>query len=208
MPRTTNRIVDDLKKLPQRAGEKPPYLLVGHSFGGFTIRVFAARHPADVAGLIFVDSSHPEQTRRMPDNVKRKQAAFNRVSQEIPWLSRIGVVRAAYVWMGSPGENTYLESQPKYTGAFISELNSLEESSAQTRAAASSFEDLPLTVLRAGTEGAGDPAMYALWRSQLQPELAHLSTCGQQVIVEGSTRIIPAQRRRAVVEAVRELLAT
>jgi pimeloyl-ACP methyl ester carboxylesterase len=207
MPRTTNAIVEDLEKLLSGAGEKAPYLLVGHSFGGFTIRVFTARHRGDVVGLIFVDSSHPEQTQRMPSNVKRKQAALNWVSQGIPWLSRIGVVRAAYVWTGTPGENTYLESQPKYTRAVISELTSLDESSTQTRAAGSSFGDLPLTVLTAGRDGTGDPAMYALWRNQLQPELAHLSARGRQLIVEDSTHMIPLQKPQAIVDAVREMLA-
>jgi pimeloyl-ACP methyl ester carboxylesterase len=37
------------------AGAKPPYILVGHSYGAFMIRHFAARHPEQVAGLVFVD---------------------------------------------------------------------------------------------------------------------------------------------------------
>ncbi|HEY3741892.1 MAG TPA: alpha/beta hydrolase [Bryobacteraceae bacterium] len=123
MPRTTDAIVGDLEKLLPAAGENGPYLLVGHSFGGFTIRVFTARHRSDVAGMIFVDSSHPEQAQRVPAAVRRKQIMLNWASQPIPWLCRIGVVRAAYAWIGSPAENTYLESQPKYTSAVISELN-------------------------------------------------------------------------------------
>lgn len=36
-------------------GLNPPYLLVGHSFGGAYIRSFASKHPEEIAGLIFVD---------------------------------------------------------------------------------------------------------------------------------------------------------
>lgn len=206
IPRTTDAIVRDLEKLLVAANEKGPYILVGHSFGGFTIRVFAARHRSDVVGLIFVDSSHPEQAQRMPAAVRRKQVMLNWASQAIPWLCRIGVVRAAYTWTGSPPENVYLESQPKYMSAVMSELNSFEVSSAQTRAAGGSFGDLPIIVLTAGKAGASDPALYALWRNQLQPELVHLSTKGKQAIVEGATHMIPAEKPQAVAAAVHEML--
>jgi pimeloyl-ACP methyl ester carboxylesterase len=60
MPRTAGRIVGELKQLLERAGEPPPYLLVGHSFGGFVMRIFAARYPAETAALLLVDPAHPE----------------------------------------------------------------------------------------------------------------------------------------------------
>jgi pimeloyl-ACP methyl ester carboxylesterase len=60
MPRTAGRIVGELHTLLMAAKIPPPYVLVGHSFGGLTIRVFAARHPELVAGLVFVDPAHPE----------------------------------------------------------------------------------------------------------------------------------------------------
>ena len=49
MPRTAGRIADELRVLLDRAGEPPPYLLVGHSFGGFVTRIFAAKYRADRA---------------------------------------------------------------------------------------------------------------------------------------------------------------
>ena len=51
------------------AGEKPPFVLVGHSFGGYNVRVFAHDHPDEVAGLVLVDSSHEEQSSRLPPAV-------------------------------------------------------------------------------------------------------------------------------------------
>ena len=60
MPRTAGRIADELRVLLDRAGEPPPYLLVGHSFGGFVTRIFAAKYRADTAGLVLVDPAHPE----------------------------------------------------------------------------------------------------------------------------------------------------
>ena len=54
-------IAAELHALLTAAEVPPPYVLVGHSFGGLTIRAYAASHPEDVAGLVFVDPAHPEE---------------------------------------------------------------------------------------------------------------------------------------------------
>lgn len=64
LPRTTSRIVDELFQLLKNANVAGPYVLVGHSFGGYTAQLFANRYPDDTAGLVLVDSSHPEQFER------------------------------------------------------------------------------------------------------------------------------------------------
>lgn len=60
LPRTAGRAAGELHRALEAASERPPFLLVGHSYGGLVARVFAARFPADVAGLILVDPAHPE----------------------------------------------------------------------------------------------------------------------------------------------------
>jgi pimeloyl-ACP methyl ester carboxylesterase len=60
LPRTAGRAADELRVALERAGERPPFLLVGHSYGGLVMRIVAARHPGDVAGLVLVDPAHPE----------------------------------------------------------------------------------------------------------------------------------------------------
>ncbi len=60
MPRTAGRVADELSVLLERAGVTPPFVLVGHSFGGLVMRIFAARHRPDVTGLVLVDPAHPE----------------------------------------------------------------------------------------------------------------------------------------------------
>jgi alpha/beta hydrolase fold len=54
-PRTSADVVGDLERLLRAAGIRPPYLLVGHSFGGLDVRLFAARHPTEVSGVVLVD---------------------------------------------------------------------------------------------------------------------------------------------------------
>jgi pimeloyl-ACP methyl ester carboxylesterase len=60
-PRTTARIVKELKTLLMEARIPEPYLLVGHSFGGYNVRYFASEYPELTAGLVLIDSSHPQQ---------------------------------------------------------------------------------------------------------------------------------------------------
>ena len=205
-PRTTNAIVDDLEKLLAAAGEKGPYVLVGHSFGGFNIRVFQARHKQDVVGLIFVDSSHPEQDHRMPPGVLQKQRLLNTAAHILPVLLRVGVVRAALAWGKTDEELTFLETQPKFAQAMLSELDAFPESGRQTAAASPILGDLPIIVLTAGKDGTGMPELYKKWREEFQPELVRLSSKSKQHIVEGATHLIPTEKPQAVIDAVREML--
>jgi pimeloyl-ACP methyl ester carboxylesterase len=59
-PRGLQRISDELHTLLARAGEKGPFVLVGHSWGGLIPRVYVRQHRTDVAGVVFVDASHED----------------------------------------------------------------------------------------------------------------------------------------------------
>jgi pimeloyl-ACP methyl ester carboxylesterase len=59
LPRTAGRIADELHTLLRTAGVPPPYVLVGHSFGGLVARIFAARHRKDVSGLVLIEPAYP-----------------------------------------------------------------------------------------------------------------------------------------------------
>src|SRR5579872_3930815 len=89
---TLDEIVDDLHKLLHAAGEKTPYILVGHSIAGIHCRRFATQFPRDVAGFLFLDSSHEEQGWRLheiaPDGPVPSGAptdVFYKPSQRLDW---------------------------------------------------------------------------------------------------------------------------
>jgi pimeloyl-ACP methyl ester carboxylesterase len=66
-PRTSQNIVDDLRRLLSNAGIRGPYVLVGHSFGGMNVRLYAAQYPEEVAGVVLVDSFHPDSLFRLQE---------------------------------------------------------------------------------------------------------------------------------------------
>ncbi len=59
-PRTSQRIVDELRAALARAGVDGPYVLVGHSFGGFNTILYACRYPEEAAGMVLLDSAHED----------------------------------------------------------------------------------------------------------------------------------------------------
>ena len=63
-PRSASDQLDDLEDLLGSAGIDPPYVVVGHSYGGVLGWQFARQHEEDVVGLVLLDSSHPGQTER------------------------------------------------------------------------------------------------------------------------------------------------
>jgi pimeloyl-ACP methyl ester carboxylesterase len=64
-PRTSQDIVNDLHNLLAKAGIDPPFVLVGHSFGGLNARLYTNQYPKEVAGLVLVDSTHEDEIDRM-----------------------------------------------------------------------------------------------------------------------------------------------
>jgi pimeloyl-ACP methyl ester carboxylesterase len=84
---TADEIVGDLHFLLQAAPVPPPYVMVGHSIGGIYVRKYAALHPADVAGMVLLDSAHEEQFSRVsalsPEWARRIASKFSADDQRV-----------------------------------------------------------------------------------------------------------------------------
>lgn len=60
VPQTGEAAVETLRGLLAELGAPPPYLLVGHSFGGLHANLFARRYPREVGGMVLLDATAPE----------------------------------------------------------------------------------------------------------------------------------------------------
>lgn len=74
-PSTPFNVVDDLRHLIKAAGIATPVVLVGHSLGGFNMKLFAASYPSEVAGLVLVDPSEERGNERVGAQVIAKFGA-------------------------------------------------------------------------------------------------------------------------------------
>jgi pimeloyl-ACP methyl ester carboxylesterase len=93
-PRTAGRIANELYELLQHASVPPPWLLVGHSYGGLVMRLLAIRHADKVAGLVLIEPAHPEDWMR-PSDVRRSQIARGaRLCQHGARAARLGIGNA------------------------------------------------------------------------------------------------------------------
>jgi pimeloyl-ACP methyl ester carboxylesterase len=71
MPRTLSQDVYELHTLLQKAGVKPPYVMVGHSLGGIIARFYEKRYPGEVAGMVLVDGTSENTTLFINNQVQR-----------------------------------------------------------------------------------------------------------------------------------------
>jgi pimeloyl-ACP methyl ester carboxylesterase len=226
MPRTTDQIVKELHALLVNSGEKGPYVFLAHSFGGYNVRVYTARYPNDVAGLVLVDTSHEDQASRFTPGLQRfmaeETAKLKTASKFAPVLIYSGLARVT-TGLDSPTkvsidkrrEFRYLQLQTKYVAATSSEMLNFDQSATQVRQAGN-LGDRPLIVLTAGKiSDEGIPknlaqemnAFHDLWVNDLQVKEAHLSTRGKQIIVPDSDHMIPIEQPQSIINATQEVVS-
>jgi pimeloyl-ACP methyl ester carboxylesterase len=181
------------------AGINGPYVLVGQSFGGLYVRMYANMYPKVVAGMILVDASHPDMWTRMPREVAATLEPPAWQVSAMTFLTWLGIFRLTggdKTKCGLPThqckeEQAYLRST-RHAVTWGQEILAPGRD-AQVRATGD-LGDKPLVVLSAGDHGrnlaAGvSPAALArferTWRT-LQSELAAMSTDSIHIVVEGA----------------------
>jgi pimeloyl-ACP methyl ester carboxylesterase len=231
-PRTSRAVASDLHALLRAAAVPPPYVLVGASGDGFPVRVFAARHPNEVAGIVFADASHEDQYGREPRSSlgwanrlpAPVQAALLTV---VPVAGEIGLfrlllraTRPADTDRPPEGmtadEARYLSFVSRLPRSFVTDADVGRnwQASAEEARNAGSLGDVPLIVLTGGKFVAPrNPAYVAearafhqMWVHELQPKLARLSSRGRQIIIENSGHGIQFEAPDVLIAAIREIV--
>lgn len=82
-PQTGEVIVATLRALLAKAGLRPPYVLVGHSLGGLYANLFARQFPEEMAGVVMLEASAPDDAETLREHESRTQRAVQRIVDTI-----------------------------------------------------------------------------------------------------------------------------
>jgi pimeloyl-ACP methyl ester carboxylesterase len=208
-PRDAQTIAMELRDALREAAIEPPYVLVGHSFGGLPVRAFADLYPELTAGLVLVDASHPDQWVRWPTpHADKILEASQRLSG---WLGWFGLLRALNLARGiSAGlparqvaELRAGAALPGFAATEAAQIRSWSVSREQLNAA-QPLGDLPLAVLAVSEQPIGGELLTALQR-----QLAELTENATFDVVQGASHESVISKReyaQVVASAIREVV--
>lgn len=217
-PRDAAHIVDDLKAGLDAADIAGPYVLVGHSMGGYNMRLFANLHAEHVAGMVLVDPSidgNEAPLRAVSPAFAHAMNDFQATAGKCIRATADGEMipeRPIYAECGSPPLNSPLAS-PALARTTLLEQQSMDESSRQVLASEPASSTLPLIVLTAGGQYGAEATMPETERMDLlavtqenHAAIAARSSAGIHRVVEGAPHMIQWVQPDAVVSAVLEVI--
>ena len=209
-PRTSRVIAQELHGLLQAAGIAPPYVIVGHSMGGYDVRVYTSMYPKEIVGMILVDASHPDQENRFPRELKDMEGSWRRETEFIAYTMPFGVPRLLGLCDEGPIDRA-ADCNWRTARERLAEIRAFPESAVQA-ASTGPFGDMPLAVLSHDPDKPSSdlpPDLATVvnreWQ-KMQQELARLSTRGTQMVAKGSAHYIQIDRPDVVIDAVRSVV--
>lgn len=215
-PNNTRQNAEALHTLLNNADISGPYILVGHSFGGLYVRMFAEMYPDEIAGMVFIEGTLPDGLKTLGKPDVMPNAPDVSMIDRTPFIGRLGVLRL----MGFPATDPDLPepqrselqaflSSPKWAELIKRQYHLFPTLLAQVRPlyGEGSLGSIPLAVVL-GSEGDGG---IPEWRD-LFAQQAALSTNNTIVIIEGATHASLVDRREhalqtsAVIQRVLEAI--
>jgi len=235
-PFTADGMLQDLRTALAAEGIAPPYILVGHSFGGLLAQVFAARHRDELAGLVLLDPPHWREWH--PDGPWEKLVMLRygaRLSRRGAWCARLGINRLllslltsgfvrgprAFVVAVSGRAITIanrivgeIRKLPPDTHPILKALWSQPKSFESMAAHLEALPAVSAEVGQASKPGAlGDLPLVLITASnpspenlRMQDEVAALSTRGRHLVASQSGHWILLDQPELVVETIRGMI--
>ena len=229
-PIATINVAQNLHDALTHANIEPPYVLVGHSMGGVHVREFAAQFPDDMAGLVFVDSSHEEQGHRLIWGETGIESVLLVRYSICNWTARFGLMRLFKRHNNITQHTPYPAEQ---RNALLATLNQSHTCRAIRNEFLAAYDDvtqngkplsvgnLPVAVLTAGRElnftqteletgvtvdGVDNYRRRGVW-FDLQREIAAISTNSIHLAAEQSGHYIHSEQPDMVIGAIEWVLA-
>jgi pimeloyl-ACP methyl ester carboxylesterase len=214
-------VASDLHKVLQGAGEQGPYVMVGHSLGGPYVMTFAGAFGSDVAGVVFVDASHPDQQLRIKQAIGKSVEESTTGPKLLAAVAWTGLPRLLTRSLGQPeaparANAAMVAYLPRSLRPMLDELEAIDDTFREA-GAVRSLGDRPLVVLTAAAPiAAADlmavgltpeqgKQMQAVW-FDLHRDEASWSTHGREIRLDDAHHYIQFEQPEAVVAAVREVV--
>jgi pimeloyl-ACP methyl ester carboxylesterase len=214
-PRSSRQYATELHKLLEQAGEEPPFIMVGFSYGGHTVRIYTQEQPKDVVGMVLVDASHPSI--ELP--ISEMSSGQWKISKFLARISFFRLIGKRAMQVQSPAMVEKIPDypypimfSPKYfeTGILASVVTSESDKQAHETGP---FGDLPLVIIAHEipdlfTSLPPDEVEAAeeVWRTGLR-DMTNLSTNSQFLIADGSGHNIPVENPDVIITAVAQMLS-
>jgi pimeloyl-ACP methyl ester carboxylesterase len=170
LPRDAIQFAEELHTLLKNANIPGPYIMVGHSLGGLTVRVFVHDYASEVVGVVLIDSMTPQQFAQAPTDVQPRLDTQSRPFNPLVLLGRLGFVRLLGKPLGivtdevpNPEAYNALSVRPQNIQAFIDDSRGMPAAGMQA-SAVKSFGNLPLIVL---TARLNDIPGWQEWQTEL-----------------------------------------
>jgi pimeloyl-ACP methyl ester carboxylesterase len=232
LPRTGRQIAYELHQALHNAGVKGPYVLVGQSFGGFLVRIFARYYRSEIAGIVLVDALNENEKININNQAVRiREMAKGRTVPPVQTGAKINMDTSGMGEQNPLASNTSIEppldklspedqklqiwaqTQFVYFKSASSEMDWSPEDVADMYKNKGKPDymlgNIPLIVIAKGKgyySGLPDSTELEQQRLETQNELAHLSTNGKLIIDKNSGHNIHLEHPVAVIHAIEEVL--
>lgn len=216
--------VDDLKALLTNAGIQPPYILAGHSYGGYIARLYAQAYPQETTALVMIDSAHEDQWTSFPQSIRESATRMYSGPNKPFNVFLMILLRSLQALL--PIEDPMAEYFPPDVAETLIAVKKLHPTLVYTVKAEVSemalgisprvehLGNLPMVVITHGVPtmlmGQSDDANAGFERvnQEMQTRLLSLSTQTRQVFAEQSNHDeIPVKQADLVVNAIREVIS-
>ena len=219
----------DLHGLLQRAQLSPPYILVGHSYGGMNVKLFAETFPSEVIGMVLIEPSHEDVGKRLfaldPESHKKNLQYLEDLKGCLPATSTQLAIdpKLTSLCVGHAGPRysdainaaeLALAVRPPKISAWVSEMTHIwAESADQVRTAHRTLGSTPIVLLTKPPSPPAPNETTALREqkneilSRLDDQTVGMSSRGRRITVEDTGHYIQLDQPSVVISAIQSTIS-